>query len=79
MRKLRTYRFRLNILKQEYLSYYAGSARWVVARAFEGETVRFPASFLREFVSEDGVLGFFEMVVDENDKLVSLKRLAPPD
>jgi len=78
MSRHRTFRFNLNILKQEYLSYYAGSARWVVARAFEGETVRFPASFLREFVSEDGVMGLFEMVVDEGDKLVSLKRLKPP-
>jgi hypothetical protein len=73
----RRYRFNLNIERDEYLSYYSGSARWVVAKAFEGETVRFPASFLREFVSEDGVRGIFEMVVDENDKLVSLKRLRP--
>jgi hypothetical protein len=73
----RRFRFNLDILREEYLSYYAGSARWVVAKAFEGETVRFPASFLREFVSDDGVQGVFEMVVDENDKLVSLKRLKP--
>lgn len=77
MSKHRTYRFNLSILREEYLSYYAGSARWVVAKAFEGETVRFPASFLREFVSEEGVHGVFEMVIDENDKLVSLSRLRP--
>jgi hypothetical protein len=78
MGRHRTYRFKLNIMREEYLSYYAGSAIWVVARAFEGETVRFPASFLRDFVSEDGVRGFFEMVVDEDDKLVSLQRLNLP-
>lgn len=78
MSRHRTYRFKLNLLKQEYLSYYAGTARWVVARAFEGENIRFPASFLREFVNDDGVQGFFEMVVDEDDKLVSLQRITPP-
>jgi hypothetical protein len=73
----RTYRFNLNINRDEYLSYYAGAAQWVVARAMEGETVRFPASFLRQFVSEDGVHGMFEMVVDEDDRLVSMRRLRP--
>ena len=73
----RKFRFGLTITREEYLSYYAGAASWVVAKVFEGETVRFPASFLREFVSEDGVHGTFEMVVDENDKLISLRRLKP--
>ena len=73
----RKYRFKLSIAREEYLSYYAGTANWVVTRAFEGETVRFPASFLRQFVSEDGVHGFFEMRVDADDKLISLQRLHP--
>jgi adenine deaminase len=77
MNDQRKFRFRLTITREEYLSYYAGAASWVMAKAFEGETVRFPASFLREFVSEDGVHGTFEMVVDENDKLISLRRLKP--
>ena len=77
MNTQRTFRFSLALTREEYLSYYAGAARWVVAKAFEGETIRFPASFLREFVSEDGVHGMFEMVVDDNDKLISLKRLKP--
>jgi adenine deaminase len=73
----RTFRFKLSITREEYLSYYSGAAQWVVARAFEGEAVRFPAAFLREFVAEDGVYGIFEMVVDQRDKLVSLRRLGP--
>jgi len=77
MNARRRFRFSLTITREEYLSYYAGLAAWVVAKAFEGDTVRFPASFLREFVSEDGVYGTFEMVVDEDDKLVSLRRLRP--
>lgn len=79
MSKQRTFRFKLSITREEYLSYYSGAAQWVVARAFEGETVRFPASFLREFVAEDGVYGVFEMTVDDRDKLLSLKRVRPRD
>ena len=41
----------------------------------EGERVRFPASALRRFVSEDGVQGTFEMTVTENNKLVKFHRL----
>lgn len=73
-----TYRFKLNITREEYLSYYAGGAQWVVAKAFEGETVRFPASFLRKFVSEEGIHGIFEMVVDADDRLVYMRKLSPP-
>jgi hypothetical protein len=73
----RRFRFRLTFGREEYLAYYAGTARWVVARSYEGETVRFPASFLREFVSEDGVNGTFEMIVDGNDKLISIRKLTP--
>ena len=79
MSKQRTFRFKLDILPEEYLSYYSGAATWVVAKAYEGDTVRFPAAFLREFVSEEGVHGTFEMVVDESDKLISLRRLTPSD
>jgi hypothetical protein len=75
MNSTRTYRFRLSITREEYLSYYAGTARWVVARAYEGEAVQFPASFLRRFVQEDGVFGTFEMTVDDDNRLVSMRRI----
>ena len=75
----RIFRFKLTISRDEYLSYYAGAAQWVIAKSFEGETVKFPASFLRRFVSEDGIDGIFEMAVDENDKLLSMRRLSPPE
>lgn len=79
MRGQRRFRFRLSLSRDEYVTYYSGKARWVVSKAYEGETVRFPASFLRDFVTEDGVHGTFEMIVDENDKLISLARLEPSD
>ena len=72
-----TYRFSLSIPAEEYLSYYKGTTRWVQAKSFSGRRIKFPASALRPFVDEQGVYGTFEMVVDENNKLVELRRLGP--
>ncbi len=71
----RRIRFRLNIPAQRFLRYYQGTIQWVQVRAFDGTRVRFPASALRRFVTEDGVEGTFEMTIDENDKLVSMRKL----
>ncbi len=57
------------------MRYYEGSIRWIQVKAFDGTRVRFPASALRKFVTEDGVYGTFEMVIDEKNKLLSLKRI----
>lgn len=75
MARYETFRFTLSIPAEEYLSYYKGSARWVQVISSDGRRVRFPASALRPFVDEDGVDGTFEMMVDENHKLVKLRRL----
>ncbi len=76
MARYETFRFTLSIAAEEYLSYYKGSARWVQVTSSDGRRVRFPASALRPFVDEDGVGGTFEMMVDENHKLVELRRLS---
>ena len=75
MARYKTFQFTLSIPAVEYLSYYKGSARWVQVISSDGRRVRFPASALRPFVDEDGVEGRFEMMVDENHKLVTLRRL----
>lgn len=75
MTRYRTFRFRLSMTPEEYLSYYKGKTRWALVTSIEGERVRFPASALRRFVSEDGVQGTFEMTVTEDNKLVKFHRL----
>lgn len=71
----RTIRFSLRIPAPRFIRYYEGSVQWVQVRAFDGTRVRFPASALRRFVTEEGVYGTFEMVIDENRKLLSLKKI----
>lgn len=65
----------LNIPPQQLIRYYTGSVSTVVARTTNGRTVRFPANILRTVVQADGVHGIFELVLDENCKFVSIKRL----
>lgn len=64
----------LNISAEEYVKLYAGQARDVVARASNGQTVRFPASALRQFVGYEGVRGTFQLEVDANQKLTGIVR-----
>jgi len=68
-------RFRLAISAEEYLSYYQGSAHVVVARSEDNRTIRFPASAIRQFVTHDGVFGDFEIVFDENNKLIAIQSI----
>jgi hypothetical protein len=72
---MREYRFRLRIPAQDYLAYYQGAAREVLATTAEGVKVRFPANALRPFVTRDGVCGLFLLRVDANNKLQALDRL----
>ena len=67
--------FHLNISQEEYLRNYRGSAHSVLVHAEDGRTVRFPAVNLRQFVNAEGVQGRFEMMLDENNSLMEIRRL----
>lgn len=60
----------LSIPREKVLRYYEGSAQHVVATATNGQTVRFPASCLRPFITDDGVKGVFIIQFDEKGKLI---------
>lgn len=65
----------LNISPQKLIHYYEGTVSSVVANTTDGRTIRFPANILRSVVQADGVHGIFELVLDENHKFVSIKRI----
>jgi hypothetical protein len=68
-------RFRLAISAEDYLAYYQGSAKVVVARSDDNKTIRFPASAIRKFVTHDGIFGNFEITFDENNKLIAIQSI----
>lgn len=49
----------LSIPAADYLQYYSGQVKFVVARSIDGRNVRFPASVLQQVVAHDGVQGRF--------------------
>lgn len=65
----------LAIEADEFVRLYKGTARDVVARATNGQTVRFPANILRPFVTHDGVRGRFKISFNANGKLIAIDRL----
>jgi hypothetical protein len=68
------YSFHLHISAEQYLDYYRGTAKRVIVRAVSGQNVQFPASLLQRFVTQDGVHGDFELICDENNKVIELRR-----
>ncbi len=69
------YRFHLRITSDEFLDYYRGTVKHVVAESATGQTVQFPASLLQRFVTPDGIRGEFVLTCDENNKCVELRRV----
>ena len=71
----------INISADDFLSYYRGQARHVIAECDDGRTVQFPASALQPFVTKDGVHGHFVLIFDSNNKLAGVKRApsSPPN
>lgn len=68
----------LHVRPDDLLDYYRGQARTVHAQAANGQTVNFPASALQQFVTTEGVHGWFRLDFDGHHKLVGLERCTPP-
>lgn len=67
--------FRLSISPEDYLAYYQGAARDVVALAEDGRRLRFPASALQRFIGHEGIHGLFELQFDADRKFRGLRKL----
>jgi hypothetical protein len=69
------YEFHLRLTSNQYLDYYRGTAKHVVARCSTGQNVQFPASLLQQFVTPEGIRGDFALTCDENHRNPRLERL----
>ncbi len=68
------FEFGLHISAQDYLPYYRGEVRHVVARCGDGSRVQFPATLLVPFVSSGGIRGSFVLTCDDSGKGAQLQR-----
>jgi hypothetical protein len=67
------YEFDLHISPEQYLDYYRGAVRHVLALSTTGQTVQFPASLLQRFVTTEGIHGRFVLTCDQNHKCTGLE------
>jgi len=68
-------RFSLSISAEQYQAYYRGSAKFVWVQTEDGRSLKFPASELQPFILHDGIQGRFEIVFNNQHKLVSFNKL----
>jgi len=68
-------RFRLNLSADQYLKVYQGIAKNISAQADDGRRIAFPAQNIKQFLTHDGVYGYFEMELTAENKFVSIKKL----
>ena len=68
-------RFSISISSEQYQAYYQGAAKFVRVQAEDGRSLKFPAEKLQRFILHDGINGRFEIVFDDDHKLVSLERI----
>ena len=69
------YEFTLHLSAEEYLQYYEGIARSIQVKSRCGKIIQFPADKMREFVLKDGIHGSFVIQLNENNKLLSIRRI----
>ncbi|MCB1830834.1 MAG: DUF2835 domain-containing protein [Chromatiaceae bacterium] len=74
-RKTSSIKFSIALSADRFLHYYRGNARSVIVRADDGRRIRLPAANLRPFLLSDGINGEFELTLDENNKLLDIRRL----
>jgi hypothetical protein len=72
---VRRFRLRLAISRRDMQDYYTGRAAVVFALADSGESVQFPARLLRSHLDQTGVHGVFELVTDDDYRLLDFRRL----
>jgi hypothetical protein len=70
----RQFTLTLSISRADYERLYRGQARTVVARDTQGKTLQFPALSLRPFLSHNGIHGTFVISVDDNNRLLDIRR-----
>ncbi len=70
-------RFTLMLTPAQVQEYYRGAVRRVSVRTDDGRWLELPANHLRRFVARGGIRGRFELELDDEGKLVYLKRIIP--
>lgn len=69
-------RFSLNISSQDMMKYYRGDANVIATTSDQGLKLQLPVINFRQYITDIGLNGHFEMELDENNKLLTLTKIA---
>ncbi len=68
-------RFALRISYDQFAQVYRGSVKTVQVKAEDGRQVRLSAEKLKPFLTHVGIEGRFELRLDENYRMLDIKKL----
>jgi len=75
MAKHQFIRFQLGISADQFLRVYQGSAKNISTRADDGRLIKFPAQNIKQFLTHEGIYGYFEMELTIEHKFIAIKKL----
>ncbi len=70
------YRFSLSISKDTLLNIYKGAYQRVRVRTYEGLVLDIDANHLKNFTTQDGIHGEFELITTKDNKFVKIVQLS---
>ena len=65
----------IHLTADEYLKWYRGESRAVVAYSRDGRRIRFPVASLHPYITHAGVRGSFAVHFNHENKLVKVEKL----
>ena len=68
-------RFSVNLSYDQYLSVYQGVAKNVSVIADDGRRIQFPAGNIQQFLTRQGIQGYFEMELTDDSKFVGIRKI----
>ena len=69
------FEFSLNLPAHKIERIYRGDARFILVESDDGLTLQLPAINFRDHVAADGIHGRFRVRIDDNNRIMSLRRL----
>ena len=69
------YHFSMRIPYSECLGFYEGSIRYVIVTEDGGKRIRLGTHHLRPFITDQGIQGYFRMLVNQSSAIERIERV----
>ena len=71
----KSYRFSMAVTKEQLLNVYSGAVKRYRVRSVEGLVLDIDAKHLRQFTTEDGIYGLFELTTTADNKFLKITKI----